>query len=142
NNAIFPQNGNPYYCAGCNGSYLLDFTGTSVATTSGVFGAGLDVVGAENPHGTHAFVTHGDGSTEDFIVPQVDAFWGSTSNLLIKTILLCLANGGTNTDFDVQVMAMDNLTIGSAVPEPTTLTLVGVVAAAAIVTVRRRRLAS
>jgi hypothetical protein len=137
-NVIGELNGNHYYCAGCNGSYLLDFTGTSVGTTSGVFGAGLDVVGAENPHGTHAFVTYGDGSTEDFIVPQVDAFWGITSNLLIKTIHFGLANGGTNTDLDVQVMAMDNLTIGAAVPEPTTVTLVGVFAAAAIATVRRR----
>ena len=55
NNVIGVLNGNHYYCAGCNGSYLLDFTGTSVGTTSGVFGVGLDVVGAENPHGTHAF---------------------------------------------------------------------------------------
>src|SRR5262245_42858157 len=30
NNAIVALNGNHYYCAGCNGSYLLDFTGTSV----------------------------------------------------------------------------------------------------------------
>jgi hypothetical protein len=141
NNAIVALNGNHYYCAGCNGSYLLDFTGTSVGTTSGVFGAGLDVIGAENPHGTHAFVTYGDGSTEDFVVPQVDAFWGITSNRLIKTIHFGLVNGGTNTDLD-QVMAMDNLTIGAAVPEPTTVVLVGVVAAAAIVTVRRRRIAS
>src|SRR5262245_20502578 len=35
----FPA-GNHYYCSGCNGSFRLDFTDTSVGTTSGVFGAG------------------------------------------------------------------------------------------------------
>src|SRR5690606_13616431 len=31
-----------YYCAGCNGSFILDFKSTSVGTTSGVFGVGFD----------------------------------------------------------------------------------------------------
>src|SRR5262245_41262332 len=38
------------YCAGCNGSFRLTFTGTTVGTAQGVYGVGLDVVtNAGNP---------------------------------------------------------------------------------------------
>jgi hypothetical protein len=131
---------NHLYCAGCNGSYLLDFTGTSVGTTNGVFGVGLDIVGAADVYGTHAYVTYGDGSTQDFPVPE-DGFWGITSDLIVKTVHFGLAGGGTNTNNDVQRMAMDNLTIGAAVPEPASVMLAGIVAVLAAAAVRRRRLA-
>ncbi len=124
-NFIPGQPSDPYYCTGCNGSFLLDFTSTSVGTSSGVFGVGFDIEGtAEGVFGTFAFVTFGDGSTENFLLPEFqDVFWGINSDLLISSIHFGLEDGLPNTNNDVQRMALDNLTIGSggtttAVPEP------------------------
>ena len=145
NNFITGQSsGDPFYCAGCNGSYLLDFTSTSVGTAQGVFGVGLDIEGiAENVFGTTAFVTFGDGSTGNFMIPEsVDAFWGITDALLISSIHFGLMDGGTNTDNSVQRMAHDNLTIGprlTAVPEPATLWSFALGLVGLAVLARRRR---
>lgn len=130
---------NRFYCAGCNGSYLLDFTATSVGTANGVFGVGLDVVGGANVFGTHAYVTYGDGSMQDFVVPD-DGFWGITSDLRVKTMHFGLAGGVTNTSNDIQRMAMDNLTIGAAIPEPASGMLAGSLVAATAIAIRRRGL--
>jgi len=118
------------YCSGCNGSYLLDFTTTSVGTAIGVFGVGLDIASAQNVFGTTAFVTFGDGSTANYAIPVANAgtgdkFWGITDDLLIASIHFGLVDGGTNTDNSIQRMAMDDLTIGAKrVPEPGTLLLI------------------
>ena len=109
-----------YYCTGCNGSFLLDFMSTSVSDASGVFGVGLDIVSGENVFGTIAFVTFGDGSTMNYSIPDAnpgtgDLFWGITDSLSISSIHFGLVDGGTNRDNSVQRMALDNLTIGSAV---------------------------
>lgn len=148
NNLIANQSsGDPLYCAGCNGSFLLDFTSTSVGNDSGVFGVGFDV-GRQNVFGTFAFVTFGDGSTDNFLVPErVTAFWGLTSDLLISSIHFGLENGGSNTDNNVQRMALDNLTIGSArtsteVPEPaSTLALLAFGVAAAGTVLKKKQAA-
>jgi len=123
-----------HYCSGCNGSFLLDFTATSVGSAAGVFGVGFDIFGPENVYGTTAFVTFGDGSTMNYLLPDVDStdglvFWGITSALQISSIHFGLPDGGTNTNESVQRMALANLTIGSAatitVPEPATTSLLG-----------------
>lgn len=122
-----------HYCAGCNGSFLLDFTATSVGTSDGVYGVGLDVSGDEDVYGTVAFVTFGDGATANYAIPALSAglqFWGLSSDTLIRTIHFGLADGGTNTSQSVQRMALDNLTIGSRggpapVAEPASLALLG-----------------
>ena len=49
-------------------------------------------------------------------------FFGITSDLGIKTIHLGLANGATTQGGNFE---QDNLTIGSAVPEPATVALLG-----------------
>ncbi|NER47046.1 MAG: PEP-CTERM sorting domain-containing protein [Symploca sp. SIO1A3] len=149
NNFIPGQPGDPYYCAGCNGSFLLDFTSTSVGNSSGVSGVGFDIEGtAEDVFGTFAFVTFGDGSSDNFFLPErVDEFWGITSDLLISSIHFGLENGGTNTDNNVQRMALDNLTIGSretatSVPEPaSTLALLTFGAAAAGTVLKKKQAA-
>lgn len=108
------------YCAGCNGSFQLDFTSTSVGNASGVFGVGMDVL---SNAGYHAFITYGDNSTLDIAVPGRSGFFGITAPELITSIHFGLANRGTTTGGYFQI---DNLTIGSAgqsVPEPTTLLL-------------------
>ncbi|MGD1942518.1 MAG: PEP-CTERM sorting domain-containing protein [Leptolyngbyaceae cyanobacterium] len=127
-NFIPSQGSDRYYCAGCNGSFLLDFTATSVGTSDGVFGVGFDIEGtAEDVFGTFAFVTFGDGSTDNFFLPErQDVFWGITSDLFISSIHFGLEDGAPNTDNNVQRMALDNLTIGSggsvaSVPEPASM---------------------
>lgn len=146
NNLVAQANGNPYYCGGCNGSFLLDFTTTSIGTASGVFGVGVDYYNSGNPQYI-AFVTYGDGSTENIAVPLVpfgatfDGFFGITSNLGISSIHFGLMNAGTTQSGS---FAIDNLTIGSGatdVPAPGALGLLGLSLGAMGLLGRRRRTA-
>lgn len=110
-----------YYCAGCNGSFLLNFQSTSVGGAQGVFGAGFNFanLGDSNGGGIQysAFVTFGDGSTQNYLLPltsnfpNAGEFFGITSDLLIASIALGLPDGDTTTDGN---FAIDNLKIGSA----------------------------
>jgi hypothetical protein len=100
-------NNNGTYCAGCNGSFLLNFTQTSVGTTLGVFGAGFDILAGTN---YFANVTFGDNSTQDFSLVG-KTFFGITSELNIKSFNIGLPGGqATQTDY----IEIDNLTIGSS----------------------------
>ncbi len=119
------SSGTNRYCAGCNGSYRLSFTTTSVGTASGVYGAGLDILSSTY----FAFVTFGDGSTLDVALPS-SGFWGITSNLDITSIHMGNSGGGSTTS---GYMEMTNLTIGD-VPAPGVLAMLGVAGFA-----RRRR---
>ncbi len=106
------------YCAGCNGSFELSFTTTSVGDANGVFGVGLDVL---DNSGYFAFVTFGDGSTDNVLV--TGSFFGLTSPQEVKSIHFGLTGGGSTQG---GVFRIDNLTIGAAgaaVPEPTTTAL-------------------
>jgi hypothetical protein len=114
---------NGYYCAGCNGSFQLGFTTTSVGDASGVFGVGIDILSNSQSLPYHAFVTFGDASTIDYLLPGAGTFWGINSPLNIASIDFGLINGGTTVSGS---FAIDNLTIGSAaVPAPATLALFG-----------------
>jgi hypothetical protein len=152
-NTVYRQSDtdNFWYCAGCNGTFLLDFTSTSVGTANGVFGVGFDV--AANSSGDFAYVayvTFGDGSVENFALPSFGAlagdetfpFWGITSDHLISSTHIGLKNG-VATNFGQFIM--DDLSIGSApvaaVPEPSTAILLclGILALCVLsVTVRRQ----
>jgi hypothetical protein len=116
--------GNHMYCAGCNGSFLLDFTSTSVSGANGVYGVGFDYFNTTEPL-YNAFVTYGDGSTENFALASAWGsalqFWGITSNLGISSIHLGLTDG---IDTQEGSFAIDNLTIGK-LPEPAGLLLLG-----------------
>ncbi len=100
------QVGDPNYCAGCNGSFRLTFTSTSVGTSQGVIGAGFDnlITGT----GFYAFVTFGDSTTADFPLNGL-AFFRIISPSLIRSIHVGLAGcGATQAD----VITIDNLSIG------------------------------
>jgi len=87
------------YCAGCKGSFTLDFTSTTVGNATGVFGVGLDIlINGGFPLYT-AFVTYGDQSTQDFLLPQLlygdgGLFFGLTSESNIASIALDLVMVG------------------------------------------------
>jgi hypothetical protein len=103
------------YCAGCNGSFILDFTHTTIGTAQGVFGVGFDYFTFFSETET-AFVTFGDGSTLNVGLGPVGSqgFFGVTSDSLISSIALGAPNGqATGNSF-----TEDNLTIAAAVPGP------------------------
>lgn len=128
------------YCAGCNGSFLLTFTSTSLGDASGVYGVGFDYWNAPsfaNGEPYHAFVTFGDGATMAWMLDVVDTpgtpsgFFGLTDTRHIRSIHVGRPDGSADTRGSV---GLDNLTIGSEpldapppvpVPEPATLLLVG-----------------
>lgn len=132
-----------YYCAGCNGSFILSFGTTSVTDGNGVFGVGFDF--ANSGGFFDALVTFGDGATQLYDLGAAgflpSTFWGLTSTRRISSISFG-PGGGTTTSGS---FGIDNLTIGSApsgvVPEPAAWALMisgfGLVGAAA----RRRRTA-
>src|SRR5678815_3006018 len=64
NNNIVQSSGTPSatYCAGCNGSFRLTFTNTTVGSATGVFGAAVDVVANSAGLPYFAFVTFGDNT--------------------------------------------------------------------------------
>jgi len=117
-NTVFNSPADPHYCAGCNGSFLLNFQSTSVGNASGVFGVGFDFanVGSNVPY--YAFVTFGNGSTLDVALPITlnfpdNGYFGITSDLRIASIAFGLSGGGTT---QLGSFAIDNLTIGAASP--------------------------
>jgi hypothetical protein len=120
------------YCAGCNGSFRLIFTSTSVTEGNGVFGAGLDIL-ANN--GYSALVTFGDGGTRIYALPGSGGFWGITSGSGVSQIDFG-PGGNPSTSGYFQI---DNLTIG-AVPEPQTWALLIVGFGMIGVSARHRRL--
>lgn len=103
-----------YYCAGCNGSFKLDFTDTSFTKDGGVFGAGFDIrFNSSNYY--DALVTFADGSTGLYALNAGPGFWGITSNTGIASI----AFGPDGNRSQAGSFGIGNLTIG-AVPEPET----------------------
>ena len=109
------------YCAGCNGSFQLSFLTTSVTQGgTGVYGVGLDIVRNDSwvPVPYYAFITYGDGTTDDIALPVVPdgglSFFGVTAPELIASIHFGLSGGGSTTSGSFQI---DNLTIGDALQE-------------------------
>lgn len=133
-----PFLGDRVYCAGCNGSFLLDFTTTSLSDASGIFGVGINFLNVDrvddnagDPPITipkySAYVTFGNDLAENFILPSgpwpETHFWGITSTDGIKSIHFGFWDGMATQEGDFGLL---DLTIGkhkSNVPEPNELML-------------------
>jgi cysteine-rich repeat protein len=100
------------YCAGCNGSFRLTFTSTTVGTADGVYGVGLDVTGNDAGTPYWAFVTFADGDTDDVALPVGASFWAVTAPELIESIHFGLSGGGSTTAGSFHI---DDLTIGDGI---------------------------
>jgi hypothetical protein len=117
-NFVEHQSGDGFYCAGCNGSFELDFTETSVGNQNGVYGVGLHVIANQWSYPYVAFVTYGDDTTESFPLPARNfqtppppaTFWGITSIKRIRSIHFGGQGGAAVTSGG---FAIDNLAIGS-----------------------------
>jgi hypothetical protein len=98
------------YCAGCNGSFELSFQTTSVTESGiGVYGVGLDILANFPGFPYYAFITYGDGTTEDIALPAGASFFGVTAPELIEKIHFGLSGGDSTTGGG---FVIDNLTIG------------------------------
>jgi hypothetical protein len=136
-----------YYCAGCNGSFILSFTTTSVGAPDGVFGVGFEfynaLLGVSPDLLYDAFVTFGDSSQQNIplpfavLLPPLTTFFGITSDLSIKSIAIGLPNGQATNQGS---FGIDNLTIGKPVPGP--LPLLGIGAAFGFSRKLRKRIKS
>lgn len=112
---------NHNYCAGCNGSFLLDFSDTSMTQGTGVSAVGFDFFKSS---AFYATVAYSNGTIDNFKLSVGDGFWGITSSEAIKSISFGLFNGGSTTTGYLEI---DNLTLGqvNSVPEPGSLALLG-----------------
>lgn len=104
---------NHIYCAGCNNSFVLDFTSTSYGDASGVKGVGFTTGFSRWHYDPYlpavATVTFGDDSTQDYTL-FTQKFFGIVADQKIKSIHVGGPDGAEaalNFSFD-----MDNLTIG------------------------------
>lgn len=120
------------YCSGCNLAVTMEFTNTSIGTSMGVYGVGLDIALNRASDGypsqvRHAFVTFSDGSMIEYSLPRVIAtepalFWGISSEKLISSITFDEPDGYiARTSFII-----DNLTVAAnPVPIPSAIWLFG-----------------
>jgi hypothetical protein len=134
--------GNPLaYCAGCSGSFRLTFTSTSVGDATGVYGVGFQFANLSPLAQFNAFVTFGDNSTANYVLPATSTtmqYFGIASDVRIQSIHLGLAGGAATI---LGAFVLDDLTIGAptAVPLPAALWLL-LSGLAGVVAVARRRL--
>jgi len=116
-NFVEYQSGDGFYCGGCNGSFRLDFTETSVGNQNGIYGVGFHIVNNQLLLPYVAYVTYADNTVENFALPVIyfqaptplTTFWGITSNKRIKSIRL---GGSGGASVRAGGFAIDNLTIG------------------------------
>jgi MYXO-CTERM domain-containing protein len=110
NNLVFNAPADPRYCAGCNGSFELQFQTTSVGDASGVHGVGVFIEAHDMGTPYFAFITFADGTTANIALPGVGNFWGVAAPERIERIHFGLSMGGITQGGS---FAIDDLIIGS-----------------------------
>ena len=101
------------YCAGCNGSFRLTFTSTTVGTAAGVNGVGMTIPFHSQGLPYFAFIKFADGTTQNIALPLAGSFWGVSAPERIENIHFGLSMGGTTQGGS---FGIDNLVIGDALP--------------------------
>jgi MYXO-CTERM domain-containing protein len=101
--------GNGTYCSGCNGSFELSFTTTSMGEPEGVNGVGFYVFSHDVAQGYFAYITFADGETANIPIPAAGNFWGVSAPERIERIHIGLLDGGSTQQ---GYFEMDNLIIG------------------------------
>jgi MYXO-CTERM domain-containing protein len=97
------------YCAGCNGSFQLSFTTTSVGTNEGVNGVGFDVTSNDMMNPYFAYIVFADGDTANVQLPFGGSFWGVFASERIVSIDVGLSGGGATMG---GYFTLDNLIVG------------------------------
>lgn len=140
---------NNVYCAGCNGSFQLGFSSTSISRANGVYGVGFNFINQSINQGPGytAYVTFGDGSAQNYLLPDatqngaggLGGFFGIKSDLQITSIAFGGTDGATT---GLGSFSIDNLTIGAApttIPLPASLPLFASGLCGLVLLHRRRR---
>ena len=105
---------NDTYCAGCNGSFRLSFGTTSFTVGGvGVYGVAVDIMANSATLPYYAYITYGDGTTDDIALPSGPSFLGVSAPELITSIHFGLSGGGPTTGGS---FVIDNLTIATQWP--------------------------
>lgn len=132
-----------FYCAGCNGSFELGFSTTSLGTSNGIFGVGIDIRSNSSSLPYDAFVTFGDNSSLSIDLGTGARFFGISSSSLIKSIHFGTGDGSGTTTSGSGYFEISNLTIGNnvnSVPAPGSLALLALgFMGLAFNNIRRRR---
>ncbi len=100
-----------FYCAGCNGSFKLIFTTTSVGTPAGVEAVGPTIPVHNMGVPYFAYITFGDNTTANIALPAAGSFWGVSAPERITSIHMGLSGGGATTSGS---FGIDNLTIAQS----------------------------
>jgi MYXO-CTERM domain-containing protein len=98
-----------YYCAGCNGSFQLIFTTTSVGDATGVNGVGMDISFHDLTMQYYAYIIFADGTTDNVALPASGNFWGVSAPERIESIHFGLSGGASTTGGS---FGIDNLIVG------------------------------
>lgn len=108
-NLVVNAPADPRYCAGCNGSFQLSFQTTSVGNAVGVNGVGLFIEAHDVGSPYFAFITFGDGTTDNIVLPAAGNFWGVAAPERIQSIHFGLSMGVSTTG---GYFEMDDLIVG------------------------------